>query len=255
MFPPVAYETLPRSADPSVGTYLELRSVNDPNQGTSLLCNVEFSELNTGGAEPKNIVTGQLKGQDEIVSLVQRRGHFYPSTWRAMRQEGLPVVPELWTSSVGTILMPNLRADGSEMYGKGFATMLMVKHLAQFALGSPRNEAFLELFESESGRTAVAEQAQRYQAQATNTEIALPHDDAFELLLHPDDSWELTIVDLSLAKDSLESFCGQRAPLLPPSKRRWRQAAKEDLASANAKCTTDFIDHLAQIAVRLQATA
>src|SRR6266567_1114957 len=71
-----------------------------------------------GGNETKNRLEGTLAQRE--VSLIERPlDQNYVDNWYAFREVGLPVVPTLRESSRGTLLVTDVKADGSEIYGKG----------------------------------------------------------------------------------------------------------------------------------------
>ena len=100
------------------------------------------------------------------------------------------------------MLVTNLKAHGEEMYGKGMGI--------DFDEISSRNDSY-ELTETDlhflhlmkRKRSALYREINLIKQLATDNLIILPYDDAFELLIKPDGSWELVIADLRYVKVAL----------------------------------------------------
>ena len=76
------------------------------------------------GAETKYILKGTV-GKDSLISLIQRDAYYgqqIEKNWEAMKKIGLPVVPTLRKLPTGELLVTDMKADGSQIYGKAFST-------------------------------------------------------------------------------------------------------------------------------------
>lgn len=162
-----------------------------------------------GGGEKKVIVYAFFAQGEESksVSLIERGfsgdAKVYIKNWIAFKKAGLPVVSTCRETSKGTVVVTNVKADGSEIYGKGLWLALysekhsIVNQGTQPRMPHPLDQTFLELTEDkriEEIRKRVNEMVER----ANNNHIALNFDDACELHIHPDKSWELIILDLTM---------------------------------------------------------
>jgi hypothetical protein len=100
------------------------------------------------------------------------------ATWLAFRDAGLPVAPELFTRPGNTVFVADVKADGSEVFGKYLRCTLQQD--------MPR----------ERPRPKIDE----YVSKADNASLVLPKDDPFELIIHPNGEWDLITLDLTNAK-------------------------------------------------------
>jgi hypothetical protein len=189
------------------------------------------TQFHAGGWEEKSLIEATVG--DHEVSLVKR--HYDPhyiETWQAFREAGLPVVPTLRLAEIDgypSMLMTDLKVDGSELYGSGLAKTLRS--------GQPRvrppdpnvDGRFLELTTPDQIE-AVRAKAKEYAHRATQYGIKLPSDDAFELHIHPGGEWGLITLDLALG-------AGPSAEPRTPE-----QAAK--LAGYNDKYTNTFLERI-----------
>lgn len=121
-------------------------------------------------------------------------------TWHKLKKVGLPVVPTMRKVHEYTVLMTNLTADGSQLFGKYLAytdnPQVSKEMIKKFKKIKP-----IEIKRKVWEMTEICNQ--------NNIELAF--DDAFEVLVCPDGSWRLVILDLSAVdiypnreKDNLE---------------------------------------------------
>lgn len=91
----------------------------------------ESTTFRRGGAHLKEIILGFLRKKQ--VRLVERdfgqRTEHIIANWQALKNAGIPVVPtlrRLKKENSETLVMTDLRHDGSELYGKGLIFHLLV---------------------------------------------------------------------------------------------------------------------------------
>jgi hypothetical protein len=155
-----------------------------------------------GGSFDKYLIEGQIGNRD--ISLVAREvAEHVPTTWRKMKEAGLPVVPTLridpQTRERGrpTVIMTDVKADGSELYGKGLLWSLESNE----ARVRPRpdiDKYFLALTHS-THFNEIEKKVNEYKAVADKNHISLPKDDAFELKIKPNGAWDMLILDLDMS--------------------------------------------------------
>ncbi|GEM_PF-1771199 len=137
--------------------------------------------------EVGNIEDAQGSNQIELFTRTVD-GKEYADIWQLFRQAGLPVVPQLWIDEEDKIYMPNLTADGSAFYGKGYADAYAV-------MPQELDQAFLQLIDRDFAR--ITQQADRLSQQATANGLLLPLDDGFDLHVSADGRrFDLVILDL-----------------------------------------------------------
>lgn len=122
----------------------------------------------------------------------QRNGLYYSEQWKIAKEAGLPVVPTLRKAKNGKVLMTDLTADGSEIFGKAMEFKLNGELDPNFY---PRlSVKFLKVMEND--QEGIVKKVKDYVDLASTKGIILPVDDPFELILHPDGTWDLVIIDL-----------------------------------------------------------
>lgn len=174
---------------------------------------VAQDRLYGGGFEYKHVIAATVG--ERPVSLIQR--HYeerYVDTWEEFRAAGLPVVPTLRvaeTEGHKSLLVTDLKADGSELYGKGLLVTLSQGDVRERPPIEMVDRRFLELT-SPANIEQIQAQANEYAAVADKNEMILPIDDPFELLIKPDGAWGLIIVDLywggKISKDYIAATLG-----------------------------------------------
>lgn len=215
-------------------------SVVNPEVQTPLL--VTGSERITMGVEFKRIIYAEVLGHAALdpstdptaastghtVSLMERIHVMQPGmlgssdifvrNWHAYRAAGIPTVPTLRTSdNRGTLLVTDVKADGSEVYGKGMVQALSGRHdLSRHRANTQIDPLFLEITADENWQ-AIADKANEYTERAIDAGIVLAYDDAFEMIVHPDGTWDLIALDIlrSVApEDETASTRGQNRAAL-----------------------------------------
>ena len=178
---------------------------------------IDFLEGLDNGAEGKTRVFGKIDSKKAIrlvikrVSLTTHDSDCYINIWRCLKEASLPVVPTVRKVNEHDIAMTDLCSDGSEFYGKSrnwypeTHTWLLVDVFNRLNFRDVRNCA-----------NTIANHA-------TKNGIGLPGDDPLELLIHPDGSWNLIILDIA---DTLFT------------------ASSKNLKKHNQNRVRDFIDFL-----------
>lgn len=122
---------------------------------------------------------------------------------------GIPTVPSIRKISSNEVAMTDLTADGSGLYGKNRDYQLIDEPVAtdKFFRSLDFTEVFREVRE-------IIDKADK-------ASIVIPQDDPFELLVHPDGTWNLIILDVS----QLETA---RNPSIAHTRNIWSQRLFED---------------------------
>lgn len=168
----------------------QIADVRNPQQRYDFVpqkqATVEF-----GNRQGKKYESGVIRGPgwEEAAELFTRTvdAEEYADVWKLFDDAGLPVSPELWTDEDGKIYMPNLTADGSAFYGKGFVDAYALKQ-------NKMDNNFLNIIDKKFDE--ITEVAGRLADHASKQGVLLPLDDAFDLHVFPDGSYELSILDL-----------------------------------------------------------
>ena len=158
---------------------------------------IQVTPFKGGGMESKRLIEGRLHGH--AVSLVERDlfRKEYLSTWQSFKAAGLPVVPTVRINEeTGAVLVTDIKADGSETYGK--ATLYNHERWL-FRRRREIDTLFLRLMEPDT--FPILERRVRECITIANAHaLLLPFDDPFELVVHPDGNWEVMILDLRHGK-------------------------------------------------------
>lgn len=163
-------------------------------------------QFEKGGVEKKFRIEGEISRGEKTkaVSLVERdfgeRNKDYLGKWKKLKEVGLPVVSTMRLTDQNKIVMTDLKADGSELYGKGIVFEIA---LAKYANKTPRESSnidkiFLEIMDNEEEVELIKEKTNEYAKIATENGISLAVDDPFELVVHPNGEWDLVCLDLEL---------------------------------------------------------
>ena len=166
---------------------------------------VQSSTEITKGTEPGKFSLSAVlrhENKERVVNLVERADKEYAlkyaENWEICKKIGLPVVPTLRVTTQDSIVMTNLTADGSQLFGKAYAIEIS-KETKKRSL-SPREKRFLELTDDKHF-SEIEKQVRFYAELACNNEASLPFilptDDAFELIIHPSGDWKLILLDLT----------------------------------------------------------
>src|SRR5688572_175945 len=98
-------------------------SVLDPGNRINLDI-ITATPLEIGTGTVKHCLETTLGGDQPTTTIPLIERNFDPSyidAWIAFREAGIAVTPTLHLSSRNTLLVTDLKADGSELYGKGLS--------------------------------------------------------------------------------------------------------------------------------------
>ena len=112
-------------------------------------------------------------------------------TWHYLKKIGLPVVPTMRKIDDTSVLMTNLTADGSFLLGKYFSSKYLFGD-NDISIPDQIVKNFLKIDSRE-----IRNKAAYYTGIASANHVELAFDDAFEVLVHQDGSWNLVMLDLT----------------------------------------------------------
>jgi hypothetical protein len=167
------------------------------NPRTTALVVTQRDELKGMGSALKYRITGQIGSHR--VSLVERFDHEnFSENWKTYKEAGLPVVPTMRKTDYNTVLMTDLRADNSEIYGKSIIRQLKEsgdeREGTAFEPPLGVDERFLELTHPDN-IGAIEAEIDNVVALANEKGIRLPTDDPMELVVNQN-GWKMMILDL-----------------------------------------------------------
>jgi hypothetical protein len=176
---------------------LHITSLGEHYAATAVVLGRAALPIFEGGREEKSVIDARIG--DTAVSFIERPLHpDSQETWRAFREAGIPT-PDMFIADNGKLLAGNVRADGSEVYGKYLASAIK--------LGLPRTDPrpdtdafFVDLLHPRN--TRVQKKVNKYVGTAADASLQLAFDDPFELIVHPDGDWDLIALDLTHAEST-----------------------------------------------------
>lgn len=171
----------------------------------------ESIKFTAGGIEPKFRITANIGSPTgNEVHLIRRsfstdidrryKKGLYFKNWLEFKRVGLPVVGSVREIEDGDILVTDLKADGSEIYGKGLLQSLIMRDDDP---NPRRNKSIDPIFKTimRTNHIILREEINHLVTLATKEGIMLSSDsDAFELLVHPNGAWQLVTLDLHSAE-------------------------------------------------------
>lgn len=151
--------------------------------------------------EGRNVLWVRVNGRAVplLESLDDRAYQGYADNWQRFRDAGMPVPPLYLRGLSGTLLIPDIKEGGSEVYGTGMARDMY----RQLRRDRPRpgvDQHFIRLTGPDALPAVVAE-VRAYVDRATRHNLQLPDHDPFQLVVHSDGTWKLAIRDLRTAID------------------------------------------------------
>lgn len=135
--------------------------------------------------------------------------------WKIFRDLGLPVVPTLRKTSRETLLMTDVTADGSRVYGKGFYGLLNGENKGIITKNFTHNPEMDNLFLKITNPIRfhlIKKKIEQYLKIAKDNFLIFPSDDPLEIVVHPDGSWDLMMLDLYLGKAATEDEKNKYSP-------------------------------------------
>lgn len=115
----------------------------------------------------------------------------YYGIWSRLKKAGLPVVPTVRRVSKEEVAMTDLTADGSIFYDKNTNTNLRLMYDNAAYSAHPFDKKFLSL-----NTRSVIKRAETILDKANRESIALALDDPLSLLVHPDGTWDIYVLDI-----------------------------------------------------------
>jgi len=169
-----------------------------------------------GGIDRKDRITGHVIPQaidvrpafdprQRSVSLIERHPHsdHLSATelfkiWQHYKKIGLPVVPTFRVTSRDTVVTTDLKADKSEIYGKAMNVDWYYATAKKLDGLTDTDHLFVKLYPQI--KEAISQRTQELSQLASENGVILPYDDPWELIFHPDGSWELMTLDLEMTE-------------------------------------------------------
>lgn len=177
------------------------------------------------GNEPKHRVRASIIGRGSRireVSLVQKEirhpggADEFIKEWQRLKSAGIPTIPTVRKISPSEVVMTDMTLDGGAFFGKSDLWESKVRKERGKAREIDRRFVEIDLKEIEAQGNEIAQQA-------TDHDIALPYDDPFDLLVHPDGTWQLVVLDID------------------------NQSAEGELAEHNSKAVIGMLGYLKKI--------
>ena len=152
-----------------------------------------------GGYKKKHRIEATMRHgeRQRNVSVVERKpkegSREYFRKWESLKMAGLPVVPTMRTTDTDTVVMTDLRADGTGIYGKGVTVSDPDREPDRT---QATDEIFLKIVNNDTEIKAIRRKTMELAKKASDKKIRLAYDDAFEMLVHLDGTWDLICLDL-----------------------------------------------------------
>jgi hypothetical protein len=157
---------------------------------------IEFG--NSFGKKNINLVEKEPAVFDENQKIETSKAKDFYMKWKMLKDAGLPVPNTVRITSDKTVAITDLTVNGSELYGKSDGEKVIFEEYLK-----PENHRKSKnldgLFLSVKSDEIFAE-ANRIATIATENNICLPFDDPLIMIVHPDGTWSLIILDLGDAR-------------------------------------------------------
>ncbi len=111
----------------------------------------------------------------------------YLKIWEKLKEVKIPTIPNVYKISDTEVVMTDLTANGSGVYDKDFRCKCASGYDAIKSI----DKKFLEIDLND-----IREKTERIAETANNNNIALPEDGAFNLIVHPNGSWKIIVLDI-----------------------------------------------------------
>ncbi len=156
-----------------------------------------------GGAFKKFLVGCELPDGRRVTLVERAHDNDLVANYIYMRQVGLPVVDTMhWDQERGTVIMPDVKAEGEELYGKSLRFLLQ-RGEKRHRPSPEADKHFYRLMQNEQpvGReNRILTIVEGLAAMATYNSIFLARDDPFDLRMRPDGKWNLIHLDIAQAQ-------------------------------------------------------
>lgn len=153
------------------------------------------------GSERKALVSGVLGSAATglVTSFVERLDDvkLFAANWLDFYECGQPVVQSVWRTEQGSLLTPDLKANGGQLYGKALRNCLE-SGKPPFRPRPIIDRYFLAAI-TDSEIDTIQAHAFDYAQVASECGLALPEDDSYELHVQLNGGYSLILLDLSMA--------------------------------------------------------
>ncbi len=195
--------------EPEIGQDISLEKNQDKNTVTITDVNENMHQI--GGTYPKHKIEAQSEmGREmkivlkDVNETIDER-YFFPGEtknmssaeryyykWNLLRQKGIPTVGSMRIVDSGTVAMGDMTADGSQFFGKEIVSRSFESEYQKKRPLSKTEEKYLEINPRE-----IKDKLDNLFMDAWRKGVILPEDDYYDLLVHPDGTWQVMILDLS----------------------------------------------------------
>ena len=176
----------------------------DSGRSTTVNLMEQVGEDNTLlGGEKKNMVNtligSESRGRRSIdmvrkeVSVAGGADKYYWA-WKKLKDAGVPTVPTVRKINDNEVIMTDMTADGSAFFGKADVSESFVRKNASKLRNLDKMFLDIDLDEVKAKARVIA-------SEASLRGVNLPYDDPMDLLVHPDGSWEIIVLDIDSQMD------------------------------------------------------
>jgi hypothetical protein len=116
----------------------------------------------------------------------------YLEKWNILRNCGIPTVSSMRVIDRDTVAMGDMTWDGSAFFGKQLVSDIGDKKDLDKRSLTVMEKIFLGIDPNK-----IKEEMKRVQMLAWDKGIRLPDDDLYDLIVHPDGTWQVLVVDLA----------------------------------------------------------
>jgi len=116
----------------------------------------------------------------------------YMEKWNILRSNGIPTVSSMRIIDRRTVALGDMTVDGSKFFGKEIAIRVYERQYVEKRSLKIIEEVFLKIDPLE-----IKKEIERIQRLAWDKGIILPDNDPYDLLVHPDGTWEVLVLDIT----------------------------------------------------------
>lgn len=158
-------------------------------------------KFHLGGGKPKYRIDGVVGEKDELkIKLIERnfgnKTDYILKSWEKCKKNNIPVVPFMKVTNKGTVVMPDLSADGSRFYGKGMYYHILGGDGEWKDYFDDMDKNFVALMSNDSEKQKIKSEALKIAKRASSAGIILAKDDPFDLKIDTEGCWKLICLDL-----------------------------------------------------------
>ncbi len=182
-----------------IASRLVVASLNTTETGgSSGFSSAEFKYGYKGGhlaemvVKDAEIFNKELCFGQEKKSMCMADRYYY--RWLYLKELGIPTVRTMRVVDTNRIIMGDMTIDGSEFMGKGKNYLLSLESAAKNRRQlTSMEKRFIEIYENGE----LVQEVSRVCDLMNIHSLGFPMDDEFDLLIHPDGSFEVLVLDLS----------------------------------------------------------